>query len=150
MFTEVVIAGLSYALASTPVSSLVVGSITLSPNQPAVTLSVTHLSLGSDAFVVGSSNVALAGNSAIGSGRATMFDAHPVQAVPSSEGVVLVDGRRITTGVDPSSVFAAPVALNTNGDQVLGSSTNSIPYSYQKISLPTGPTSIDEQSSVPT
>lgn len=129
--TEAVAAGLTYALASTPLSRLVVGSVTLTPNGPAATLSGTHLSLGSDAFIVGSSTVAYAGHPELAPEPATTVDGHLVQAVPSSSGIVLVDGQRITMGGDTSSINASPIALHVNGDLVLGSSTiaNFIPPS---------------------
>lgn len=120
---EAVAAGLSYALASTPVSSLVVGSVTVIPNGPPATLSGTQVSLGSDAFIVGSLTVALAGHPASAPGSATTLDGHLIQAVPSSPGVALVDGQSLTMGDNPSPVMGPSAVLQTNGNLVLGSST---------------------------
>lgn len=46
-----------------------------------------------------------------------------VPAAQSSVGLVLVDGQSITAGHHPTTVSSTQIALHTNGDLVLGSST---------------------------
>ena len=55
----------------------------------------------------------------------TTIAAHSIQvpAAQSSVGIVLVDGQSITAGHDPTTVSSTQIALHTNGDLVLGTST---------------------------
>ena len=54
---------------------------------------------------------------------ATTVQGHVIQAVSSSSGGILFDGQFIAPGAASTFVSGTPVALKTNGDLVLGSTT---------------------------
>ena len=48
---------------------------------------------------------------------------HSIEIVPSQSDLVTIDGQRITAGAAPTIVANTPIALHTNGDLILGTST---------------------------
>lgn len=48
---------------------------------------------------------------------------HSILIAPSQPSVVMVDGQPITAGASPMTVSSTPIALHTNGDLILGTST---------------------------
>ncbi|KAF6233109.1 hypothetical protein HO173_008653 [Letharia columbiana] len=60
----------------------------------------------------------------------TTVAGHSIQIAPSRPSVVMVDGQPVSAGASPTTVSSTHIALHTNGDLILGTSTihNILPH----------------------
>ena len=137
-------------VAASPLTTTVQGhSIEASPGANYVVVdgqSVTH---GSNPITVSGTPIALNSNSKLILGTSTIQDIFPIPspgnaagvppAVPAapftttiqghsieaqpSAGVVVIDGQSVTRGAATATISGTPIALGSNGDLILGSST---------------------------
>lgn len=121
--TKALNAGLILALATTPVKSFVVGRITIFANGVVAATPGLPVSRTSNALMIGTSTLNFLGDPGIAVATAAAIAGHIVQAAQPSPEVVFVDEQSITPGGTPVIVSATAVALHSNGDLILGSST---------------------------
>lgn len=97
-----------------------IAGTTLTPGAPAIAVSGTRIALGSSALVIGSSSVAYAPPGPASDSLVTTIAGQEIKANPSA---VVLESATLMPGASGVVIGGTPVALDTAGGLVVGSST---------------------------